>query len=329
MTSQYPKISIIVPVYNTEKYLKKCIQSILNQTFSDFELILVDDGSTDESGGMCDHFALIDSRIIVVHKQNSGVSSARNTGIKISKGKYIMFCDSDDSVEPQWCELFYIAIEKYPKNYIVSNIWLCSKEHKVKKSNMQFDNLSDLSYFDIFKMGLSGYSVNKIFDKNTVIQNNIFFDEKLNLGEDAIFNIDYFKMCEKITYIKTPTYFYQNNQNSLMHAHHNNILELYLPLFYKRTPLIKEENLSEFCDIYLYLFINMFDDIFKEHNKSLLFKLQYNQRMLNSKEFRFCLEHASGKNESPIFLKILRTNNYYILYVFQKVTHLFNKLKGK
>ena len=91
-----PEISIIVPVYNVEKYLKRCIDSILNQSFTDFELILVDDGSTDNSGEIIDEYAIKDERIKVIHKENGGLSSARNVGIEYSKGNYIAFVDSDD-----------------------------------------------------------------------------------------------------------------------------------------------------------------------------------------------------------------------------------------
>jgi len=96
------EISIIIPVYNSEKYLKECIDSILSQTFLDFELVLVNDGSTDSSGKICDEYALKDSRVRVFHKENGGVSAARNTGIKAAKGKYVTFVDADDKVKPSF-----------------------------------------------------------------------------------------------------------------------------------------------------------------------------------------------------------------------------------
>ena len=99
------EISIIVPVYKVEKYLKKCVDSILAQTFSDFELILVDDGSPDNSGRICDDYAKKDARVRVVHKQNGGLSSARNAGIEVAKGKYLGFVDSDDYIAEDMYEL--------------------------------------------------------------------------------------------------------------------------------------------------------------------------------------------------------------------------------
>lgn len=103
-------ISIIVPVYNTEKYLSACIESILGQTFTNFELILVNDGSKDESGVICDTFSQIDNRIQVIHKSNGGVSSARNSGLEIARGKWITFIDSDDFIKPTFLENLYKPI---------------------------------------------------------------------------------------------------------------------------------------------------------------------------------------------------------------------------
>ncbi|MBQ7815737.1 MAG: glycosyltransferase, partial [Oscillospiraceae bacterium] len=100
-------ISVIVPVYNTEKFLDKCIESISKQTFDDFEIILVDDGSTDKSGQICDTWAHKDNRVKVIHKQNAGVSAARNNGIAAAKGEYIAFVDSDDTVSPDYLRLLH------------------------------------------------------------------------------------------------------------------------------------------------------------------------------------------------------------------------------
>ena len=101
------KISIIIPVYNVEKYLRRCLNSIINQTYKDIEIILVDDGSTDNSGKICDEYKEKDNRIVVIHKENGGLSDARNAGIDIAKGKYIGFIDSDDFADIRMYEIIY------------------------------------------------------------------------------------------------------------------------------------------------------------------------------------------------------------------------------
>ena len=107
------RISIIVPVYNVEKYLKKCVDSILGQTFTDFELLLIDDGSTDNSGSICDELAKTDNRIKVIHKENGGLSDARNIGIEVAKGDFIGFIDSDDYIDEDMYAFLYNNILKY------------------------------------------------------------------------------------------------------------------------------------------------------------------------------------------------------------------------
>lgn len=106
------KISIIVPVYNVEKSVGRCVESIIAQTFKNIEILLIDDGSIDDSGTICDKYALKDARVKVIHKKNGGVGSARNVGLDNAIGKYVMFCDSDDYVEPTWCEKMYNSIEE-------------------------------------------------------------------------------------------------------------------------------------------------------------------------------------------------------------------------
>lgn len=113
-------ISIIVPIYNAEKYLNRCITSLLQQTYSNIEILLIDDGSTDHSLEICRKYR--DSRIRVISKQNEGVSATRNLGIELAKGEYIMFCDADDFVEKEWCEWHLWGIEKYPDAFICSDL---------------------------------------------------------------------------------------------------------------------------------------------------------------------------------------------------------------
>ena len=111
-------VSIIVPVYKVEPYLRRCVDSILDQTFTDFELILVDDGSPDNCPAICDEYAEQDDRVKVVHKANGGLSSARNAGMAVANGKYYLFCDSDDYVSPYWCETLHKQIEETPDAWI-------------------------------------------------------------------------------------------------------------------------------------------------------------------------------------------------------------------
>lgn len=131
-------ISIIVPIYKVEKFLPKCIESILNQTYSDFELILVDDGSPDKCPEICDEYAAKDQRIIVIHQKNSGVSAARNAGLKRAKGQYIGFVDPDDFVAPDMYEKWYKLLNNQRQNWLFADMIIMMKSIVLtKKENIR------------------------------------------------------------------------------------------------------------------------------------------------------------------------------------------------
>lgn len=325
-----PAISIIVPVYNVEKHLHKCIDSILNQTFTDFELILVDDGSPDNCPAICDEYAKQDTRIKVIHKNNGGLSSARNAGIKNATGKYIMFCDSDDTVDPDWCRMMYDCIKAHPNAWIVCNMWKVTNDKKTMCHNGAICNKDILTYFDIFNIGLSPYAPNKIYLLDKLKTNNIFFDDNCRYGEDVEFNVNYCSLCDEIIYIQSPLYFYYENPNGIMNTYRYNLFALNLNMFNARLRLISKENLSDYCDIYLYMFLQWLDNTMDKRNKmSFIAKMRYNHKMMNTDEFKYCVEHASGEKESPLFMKVVRKHNYYLYWLFQKATNFKQKFRKK
>lgn len=152
------KISIIVPVYNAERYLSNTISNILCQEFTDFELLLIDDGSTDSSGQLCDEWSLKDSRIKVLHQKNMGVSEARNSGLKIAQGDYIAFVDNDDLIHPQMYEILIGIAEKESADIVMS------KECEVNEDNITFDtyNISTVEY--VLKQNQYGQYLKDVLD---------------------------------------------------------------------------------------------------------------------------------------------------------------------
>ena len=325
-----PEISIIVPVYKAEKYLRRCIDSILAQTFTDFELILIDDGSPDNCPAICDEYAQNDNRIRVIHKENGGVSSARNIGLDTGRGKYVMFCDADDYVDKDWCILLYRSIILNPNACIVSNIVRVSSEGETFKKAPDPFPQSSITYYEMFSMGLSGPTCNKIYNRKFLKEQRIKFDINLYIAEDIDFNIRYYQNCNAIIYISKPLYFYRDTPQSALNSYHPDWLRLHLFPFYIRIPYIEEKYIGEYCDGWLYLFINAFQVVFNKQNKQSFFsKLHYNQRMLNSEEFRFCLAHATGSKENPVAMKLLRMHNYYLYWLFQKAVQIKTKIFPK
>ena len=214
------EISIVVPVYNVEKYLGNCIESILNQTFKNFELILVDDGSTDNSGKICDIYEKKDSRIKVIHKNNGGLSSARNAGLDIARGKYIGFVDSDDSIHPEMYEVLYNLIEKYK-----SDISCCNYKYTYDISNQ---NHEELNLNEVIEMS-NIESIEKLYDKDLgvklVVAWNKLYHKRLfdkirykvgRLHEDEFMAHRILYNSKKITYVDNELYYYLQREGSIM-----------------------------------------------------------------------------------------------------------------
>lgn len=193
-----PELSIIVPVYKVEPYLPKCIDSILSQTFTDFELILIDDGSPDRCGEICEEYAAKDDRIVVIHQANKGVSAARNAGLDIAKGKYIGFVDSDDWIEPEMYEQMLKEIQSRKTDIVFCRYAYCEENGKtisyLKECKEAFVSSEDL-LSSLFEKPLvtGGVVWNTLMCKKTVCE--IRFVQELPMKEDVVFLFDAFSKC--------------------------------------------------------------------------------------------------------------------------------------
>ena len=229
-----PLISIIVPVYKVENYLHRCVDSILAQSFSDFEVILVDDGSPDNCGNICDGYARKDKRVKVIHKHNAGVSSARNVGINAAIGKYIAFCDSDDYYLIDAFNSLYRCAYEEQADYVVAqsfNQSVMNDDGKDEgKTVISIKSLSERFKFIIDKLnGKHGtWAVwNSLYKKEIIINNNIEFCENCgDYAEDIAFNINYLLYCDKIVEIKRKLYCYNDMREDSMMSKSSNSYKL-------------------------------------------------------------------------------------------------------
>lgn len=207
-------ISVIVPVYNAEKYLDRCIKSIISQTYQNFELILIDDGSTDNSLDICKGFA--SDKITVIHKKNEGVSLARNKGIELSKGQFIVFCDSDDNISEDYLQTLYSCSANNPSLLPVSSINYIYENSDIIIRKSQEDTLKAEEFHLLYQSGLFNSPCNKMYQSKIIKENGILFNTNISVGEDAIFNLDYIKYIKGFFIIKKPLYnYYIKNQYSL------------------------------------------------------------------------------------------------------------------
>jgi len=218
-----PEISIIVPVYNVEKYLGKCIESILTQTFKNFELILINDGSTDRSLEILNEYCKKDRRIIVIDKKNSGSSDTRNIGIDTSNGKYICFVDSDDWIEYKMIDETYKIIVENNSDMIISGIRIDTIDEfggiTTNINNYEFSNWSTVesisnNIINIFPQALINSSCNKLYNAQIVKKNNIKFINT-NIGEDTIFNLEVLKNIKSLIITDKSYYHYMRYANNI------------------------------------------------------------------------------------------------------------------
>ncbi|EOE6412148.1 glycosyltransferase family 2 protein [Enterococcus hirae] len=208
------EISIIVPVYKVEKYLKKCVDSILAQTFSDFELILVDDGSPDNSGRICDDYAKKDARVRVVHKQNGGLSSARNAGIEVAKGKYLGFVDSDDYIAEDMYELLYKAIIKEEADLSICGIYDVyeGKDPIIKPTIKKTVTAEEALLLILQGNIISVHAVNKLYKRE--LFSTIRYPEG-KYHEDSFIIVDLLNQCHKVAIDSEQKYYYYHRLGSI------------------------------------------------------------------------------------------------------------------
>lgn len=213
MKQQMPKVSVIVPVYGVEQYISRCIGSILHQTYTDWELILVDDGSPDKSGTICDEYASRDERIRVFHQENGGVSSARNKGLDTAKGEWICFLDGDDALEETTLSECFKAVREDVD--IVQFSFTQNEEELGKESN---DDTTVLTWQEYIRKRAFLACVWGAIIRTTIIRDhNIRFDESMRLAEDQLFMFTYFAHSRMVAKVNRMLYYYADNGTSATH----------------------------------------------------------------------------------------------------------------
>ena len=220
-------VSVIIPVYNSQQYLRKCVASVSNQTYRSLQIILVNDGSTDHSLEICEELAAEDSRIQIIDRKNGGVSSARNAGLTAAAGDFIIFVDSDDFVEPVMCSSLMNAAGRCQADLVLHGVSCFDRSGKTvsfhiprEEKLFRLEDFSD-SFDQLFQDLLIHPPFNKLY-RRTLIRHH--FSEQLSLGEDLLFNLDYLKGCRTILTVPACFYHYRvnANENSLSSQYREN-----------------------------------------------------------------------------------------------------------
>jgi len=219
-------ITVIVPVYNTEKYLDRCITSIINQTFRDIEILLINDGSTDNSLKILLEYAKKDKRVRIINQVNKGLSAARNTGIKVANGAYILHVDSDDWIEPDMCEAMYNEAKKYDADIVTSHVYFDYPRKKILKKE-PYNGISGFNDFLItftVKRGINSVC-NKLIKRDLYLLNNIEHYEDISLGEDSSALLRLIVFARAIVAVNKAFYHYDIKTSSMTGSAKKNVME--------------------------------------------------------------------------------------------------------
>lgn len=316
------KVSIVVPVYNTGKKLKICLDSIINQTYKNFEVILINDGSTDNSGQICDYYSNTDSRFIVIHKQNEGVSVARNIGINLASGYYLVFVDSDDKIKPNMLEKMVINLENSQADVLISGITFVQNNKILSEKIPESSGVAGTQvweYISKVDSDLYGYVSNKLYKLDIIKKYNIYFDKNRKIQEDLDFAIRVFSKCNTFYLLQESYYLYEYELNKGRKPELLGYMEIEL----KKRNIYKQKGIYENCNnlhcnkisnmifTYLYWLPKNKNVFIKEANK--LYKLDNIYDSLN-----ITLIKSVEQKYIAILLKKKLLNFIRIYFIFRK-----------
>lgn len=339
-------ISVLMPVYNSEKFLLETVQAVINQSYINWELILVDDGSTDNSKEICTKLMNDDKRIKYIFQENLGVSHTRNVALENAQGKYIVFVDSDDLIHEDYLKILINSIEKNNSDISVCNFIerKISNTGKVEditrefylKEVMEMSEMKDY-IMDFGNSGLLNPLWNKIYKREIIENNNITFDEKVETGEDFIFNLQYFRKVKKISFIKDSLYYYiRRNNNSITYKYIENMYEKgweihwLLESFLKDMGFYNEENAYVLYGNHLTgvfsAFLNLYHDHCKLTSKE---KKAYIKKIISKSYVKECAANRK-KDKGIIGLTslLVRINNTVLISAVFKAIALVRKVKS-
>lgn len=318
-------ISIIVPVYNVAPYIADCVDSILSQSYRDIELILVDDGSTDYSGTICDKYAQQDSRVRVFHLKNGGVSAARNFGMKQAVGEYFMFVDSDDELMPGALNEITQCLV-CDADVIIFGIKVVSRDGEklmIPESGIYDQKAFGNVYIELYKSFIINSPVNKVFRKS-LVGADVSFPLHMSLGEDLIFCNAYLRCCKKIVTIEKVLYLYkQREAESLTTKYHDNLFAIYQEHYWDIVDTMKQFNPlwdRKYCrDLYLmyaWYIKQTINEVWHPQNKKNTFQKYREIRTICKSDFtKECVAYIKPKTMYDVLLKY-RSAMLFCIYTF-------------
>ena len=330
-----PTISVIIPVYNDEKTLTRCVRSIIMQDYRPLQIVLVDDGSTDGSPEICDKFSSAPNRgdleLLVLHKENGGASSARNAGIEMAAGPYIAFVDSDDMILPEYFSDL-MRLQQDEKGY--GHVCCGFKSLRYGNKSYLFSSKEDISsadrrdYMELFEKIMVQSPCQRLYKTDIIKQNHIRMRTSLSKGEDLLFNLLYFDSLDntKIGILNKANYIYDDrNGDSLSHCYREDLLSINTLLskeikkYLIKWDVFDQKSKTKYYNHVFYYYSFVLDNTFHPDCQwSLLKKIRYNNAVLRRRPFKEALRQSSVS--LPLPLKLAYKSGYYpLVFITQKL----------
>lgn len=328
------KVSVIVPVHNQEHNLERCVTSLVDQTHNDIEIILVENGSTDRSLELCDEFTKRDGRVSVVHLDGAGVSLARNTGLGAAFGPLVMFCDSDDWVEPDWVRSLHDCLVGGDFDLAVGGYTRVTER---PSSGPSLDrcvpdavgaSLDLADFYLLERWGLLNSPCNKIYRKDVIVGAELEFDQSLSIAEDLLFNLQYLGACSRIGLVHEITYNYRVAPGGTLSTSYvpeewavaTRVRSEFEALL-KAVPGGWERYGTEFWSVNL----NILERVVHRQSgasaaRNLNSVVRANNRILRSPEARHILELADWGTRNPMYVSALKSQNYLWVWLYTETT---------
>lgn len=327
------KVSIIIPVYNTGVFLRKCIKSIINQTYANIEIIIIDDGSEELTAKICDELAANDNRIKVIHKKNEGVSIARNAGLELAKGEFISFVDSDDWIEDEMIASLVKEMKDHDADIVMcdaTTIWDSGKQEiDTFNSLPQSCTLNKLDITPLHLLELAGSSCRVLYKSKKLKNHSVTFPTRIKFSEDRIFNMIALGCCTKFRYIKKSFYNRYMRVGSCVMSYHsdyteitlkvNNIMKEVLLKYWDKSYItfFQERNIRNICNNSIDIFnINRLK--YKEKHKAI-------KNIFSNKELQSLLEAKTSLNIAEY---CINSKNLYGIYILSKCRIIKNIAKS-
>ena len=330
--NKFPKVSVIIPIYKVEKFLEECVESVLEQTYTSCEIILVDDGSPDLCPQMCDKYAARNSNVKVIHKENGGLSSARLAGFENAQGEYILFVDSDDYIDKCMVEKLVKAIEEKDAQMAIC-AYNVDCEGKIAPKKLSYEQTSVCGREKIVEnyilpligerkkeINLPGFMWIRLFRRD-LIRKEFFVSERKVFMEDHVFNLLYADNINKIAIINEPLYNYRINRTSLSNCYRKNKWEMYANLYDFFESYLKERNIVDFGRLNGFLINAIFQCI---DNAVLSGEISLYQKelkiVIDDKRAEKVVNEVCFKTLSTmqtIMIILLRLHMYQLIYIIR------------